>query len=127
MRTRDQRRNDQNRIFGDGREEMRRDQRREDSAKGAAKRHPQIEAREMRGVGPASVKRAVAEQRGDEKGREMERDRNQRRRPTRQDEGERQRNRQAYLHSQEKSARHDLAVAEHDHEGREEEDERDDP
>ena len=55
-----QRRNDQNRIFGDGREEMRRNKRCEDSAKGAAKGHPQIEAREMRDVGPASVKLAVA-------------------------------------------------------------------
>ena len=32
-----------------------------------------------------------------------------------------------YLHSQEKPARHDLAVAEHDHERCKEEDERDDP
>jgi hypothetical protein len=40
MRASDQGRNNQNRIFGDGREEMRRNKRCEDSAKGAAKGQP---------------------------------------------------------------------------------------
>src|SRR5260370_21397506 len=108
MRASAARRNGQNRRMAEGGEETRRDQRGEDSAKGTDKGHPQIEAREMRDVGPASVKLAVAEQRGDEIGREMKGNRNQRRRPTRQDEGEGQRNGEGYLHSQEKPARNDL-------------------
>ena len=117
----------QDRILVDAGEDVRRNKRGKDAAEHAAERSPQIELGEPCGRRPPAIELAVAQQRKQHEGREIDADHGQPKHLVAAEQADRERRNQDRHQPRDRRMRNPRPVAKHRHEGEQIERERHDP